>query len=370
MGALLSLAFGALLALPALLGAQAPATPMAGPSPASRADDARDLERLAKGERIAKLPPADSITDGPRRIPAGTTVNGTVVARGPVDVLGTVTGSVVSLAGDVIVHRGGVVRGDALAVGGRVVADSGQVDGEMRSMAALPALVSAASPAVDSRTPAQRTLDAVRLVAGTFGVLLIIAIGVLLFAEPNLDEVVGTLERQFGKAFWVGLAGQLLILPALVVLIVALAVSILGILLIPFAIVAYAIAAAGLVTLGFLAVARLVGGALWHPAGASPRMRALGALAIGVAVFFVLWSVAALLVWAPLAATVVRAAALAATWAAITLGLGAAILSRAGTHRRIASGGRAVELAAWQTPTPLTGVVAARRPAAAAKEAR
>ncbi|MDB4899424.1 MAG: hypothetical protein JWN53_1232, partial [Gemmatimonadetes bacterium] len=51
-------------------------------------------------------------------------------------------------------------------------------------------------------------------------------------------------------------------------------------------------------------------------------------------------------------------------------GLGAAILSRAGTHRRVASGGRPVELAAWQTPTPITGVVAARRPAVAAKEAR
>jgi hypothetical protein len=365
MGALRTLALGAALAAPALLGAQADV----GTRPAPQRDDARDLERLARGEQIANLPPADSVTNGPRRIPAGTTVKGTVVARGPVDVLGTVTGSVVSLAGDVTVHRGGMVRGDAIAVGGRVVADSGQVDGEMRSMAALPSLVAAAAPAVDARTPAQRTLDATRLVAGTFGVLLIIAIGVLLFAGPNLDEVVGTLERQFARAFWVGLMGQLLILPALVVLVVALAVSIIGILLIPFAIVAYAIAVAGLVTLGFLAVARLVGGALRRSPDSSPRARALAALALGVAVFFVLWTVAALLVWAPLAATVVRAAALAATWAAITLGLGSAILSRAGTHRRIASGARAVELAAWQTPTPITGVVAARRPAVA-KEAR
>jgi hypothetical protein len=62
-------------------------------------------------------------------------------------------------------------------------------------------------------------------------------------------------------------------------------------------------------------------------------------------------------------ATVFRAAALAATWAAMTLGLGAAILSRAGTHRRVAGAARAVELAAWQTPTPVAGVVAARRTA-------
>jgi hypothetical protein len=90
---------------------------------------------------------------------------------------------------------------------------------------------------------------------------------------------------------------------------------------------------------------------------------------VGIAIFFALWLVAALLGWAPLAASVVRAAALAATWAALTLGLGAAILSRAGTHRRVASGKRPIELAAWQTPTPITGVIAARRPVAV-KEAR
>ena len=58
---------------------------------------------------------------------------------------------------------------------------------------------------------------------------------------------------------------------------------------------------------------------------------------------------------------ILRAAAVAATWAAMTLGLGAAILSRAGTHRRVAGGTRPIELAAWQTPTPVAGVVAARR---------
>lgn len=356
--ALLTLGF----LLPGAARGQAPVT-------TSGADVARDLDRLAKGEQVTGLPPADSVTRGPRTIAAGTTVRGAVVARGDVDVLGTVDGSVVSLAGSVRVHRGGVVTGDALAVGGSVVADSGRVDGEMRSMSALPSLVAAAvSAPAAPRSAAMTTLDAVRLVAGTFGVLLVIALGVLLFADRNLDEVVGTLERRFGRAFWVGLLGQLLVLPVLVLLVVALAVSVIGVLLIPFAIVAYAIAVAGIVTLGFLAVARLVGGGLWHPEGATARAQAFGAMVAGIALFFAVWMVAALLGWAPLAASVVRAAALAATWAAVTIGLGAAILSRAGTHRRIASGQRPIELAAWQTPTPITGVIAARRPVA--KEAR
>lgn len=345
----------ALLAHPRFAAAQA------------RAGDARDLEKLQKGEMVAGLPPADSITQGPRTVPAGAHVSGTIVARGPVSISGEVDGSVVSLAGDVSVNRGGHVTGDVIAVGGRVIADSGIVDGEMRSMGSLPSLVPAASRAVVALTPTQRTLQAVRLAAGTFAVLLIIALGVVLFAGPNLDEVVGTLASRFGRAFWVGLLGQLLILPGLLVLVVALAVSIIGILLIPFAVVAYAVAVAGLVTLGCLAVARLVGDAL-VTGGNSARTRSLQALAIGLVLFFALWMIAAVLVWAPLAASVVRAAALAATWAAMTLGLGAAILSRAGTSRRLAGGRRPVELAAWQTPTPVTGVVAARRPVAATGE--
>jgi hypothetical protein len=329
---------------------------------------ARSLERLTRDEGIAGLPPADSVAPGPRTVPAGTTVHGAVVALGPVVVAGRVEGPVVSLAGDVTIAKGGVVTGDVVAVGGRVLAD-GEVGGEMHAMSSVPDRPATAVTAADLRSPVQRTYDAMRVVAGTFGVLLIIAVGVLLFAGRNLDEVVGTLELRFGRAFWVGLVGQLLILPALVVLLVALAVSVIGILLIPFAVVAYAIAIAGLVTLGFLAVARLVGGAVWSSAAdTTPRSRALAGLAVGLAIFFALWMVAAALAWAPMAASVVRAAALAASWAAMTLGLGAAILSRAGTHRRVAAGTRPVELASWQTPTPLTGVVAARRPTAAVGE--
>jgi hypothetical protein len=340
----------------------------------AQADSTRELsrvlERLAKGEQIQSLPKADSVAPGPRAVPAGATVHGTIVARGPVDVSGTVDGSVVSLSGDVAIHAGGRVTGDVVSVGGRVLADSGWVGGEMRTMSALPTLPPDPKPISDTRSAAERTMSAVKVVAGSFGVLLIVAIGVLLFAAPNLSEVVETVERRFAKAFWVGLASQLLFLPGLVVLCIALALTLIGVLLIPFAVVAYAIAIAGLLTLGFFAVAQLIGSAVWRGREATERGRLFGTLVVGVAIFFALWLLASLLVWAPLAATVIRAAAVAASWAAITLGLGAAILSRAGTHRRVASGSRPVELASWQTPTPITGVVAARRPVAAAKEAR
>ena len=61
---------------------------------------------------------------------------------------------------------------------------------------------------------------------------------------------------------------------------------------------------------------------------------------------------------------VLRGLAVAITWVAATVGLGAAVISRGGTRRQAVA---APELAAvndmpWQTPTPVTGVVAARRP--------
>ena len=242
--------------LPSALAAQA----------SSSRDIGQALQQLAKGEQISGLPPADSVSPGARTVPAGATVKGTIVARGAVDVAGTVEGSVVSLGGDVVVRRGGHITGNALSVGGRVLADSGIVDGEIRTMSSLPIPIESARTQADTRSAADRTFAAVKVVVGSFAVLLIIAIGVLLFAGPNLAEVVQTVELQFARAFWVGLAGQLLILPGLVVLCIALAVTLIGILLIPFAIVAYAIAIAGLVTLGFLAVAQLIGAAGLAPA--------------------------------------------------------------------------------------------------------
>lgn len=321
----------------------------------------RDLERLAVGEGLTNLPPADSVAPGPVTIAAGTVVRGSVVARGPIVVAGRVEGDAVSLHGDVTVRPGGAVLGTAIAVAGHVDADSGEVGGELRSLSSLPRLGRGAAGA--GGPPARRrTVDNVRLVAGTFAILLVVAAGVLLFAAPNLEGTTAVLRQRFARSFWTGLLTQLLVLPGLVVLGVALALTLIGVLLIPFAVVAYGIAVIGLATLGFLAAGQLVGDAL--RAGREPGGRAatFGAVAAGVAVFFALWMLAALLTWAPFAAAVVRAAALAATWAATTLGLGAAVLSRAGSRRRPASA--PASLAAWQTPTPVSGVGAARRTAA------
>jgi hypothetical protein len=329
------------------------------PAPAAEATPiATEIEqRRAAGDR--RLPDADNFTMGDRTIAAKTVVEGPIaVARGNLDVYGTVEGDVVALDGNVRVHEGGRVEGDAWAAGGAVVIDGGVVEGQKRSLAITrPSLLT-------PRSHQPRGMwESAKLVIGWFALLTIIGLGVMIFADANLDGVVLALERGFARSFWIGLAGQVAMLPGLLVVVVALAITVLGALLIPFAIVAYVIAAAGLVTLGFLAVARIMGGAITSDRGTTSRRGVnLRALISGLLIFLGIWMVAALFAWSPVAGAVFRAIGIATTWVAATLGLGAALSSRAGTER---PGTRSKQTAtdefAWQTPTPVTGVAAATR---------
>jgi hypothetical protein len=329
---------------------------------------------ILRATRLAgRIPPADSFIVGGRRVQPGEMVRGTIaVARGPVDVYGRVDGDVVALHGDITVHEGALVRGDAVAIGGRVRARGGVVEGDIRSVRGLLPIPSQS----DRREAvgAAATWQAVKVVLGWLAILLVIGIGVLVFAEPTLSPVAQALQQRFGRAFWYGLVAQLAAIPALLVILLALALTVVGILLIPFAIVAYAVALAGVLTLGFLAVARFTGAALTggsRSGSATPvRGASLRALVVGLAFYLGLWLLAAAFTWSPLVGSLLRAAALAVTWVAVTLGLGAIIVSRVAAWRPQPAGaaaGGAADPMVWQTPTPVTGVAAARRPVSAAR---
>jgi hypothetical protein len=330
----------------------------------------RPIDLLRAGGIDRRVPPADSFTLGNRSIPPGSTVHGPVgVSQGTLEVAGRLEGDAFALGGDIIVHRGGVVVGDALSVGGRVILDGGRVEGEMRSLSGISA---GAGRSETARAPLT-TWQSVKLAIGWFAVLAIIGLGVMIFAEANLEGVVATVEGSFTKAFWYGVLGQLMALPVLLLLVLGLFITVLGILLIPFAVVSYCIAAAGLLTLGFLAAARITGSALVRGGrAASPRGVHLRALFTGLVLYFALWLLAAAFTWHPVAGAILRGIALVVTWVAATVGLGAALTSRAGTQRPGQRGGvaarRAPDDLAWQTPTPVTGVAAARRPVATVKD--
>ena len=329
------------------------------------------VKRIENHPLGADLPPIDSITRGGRTIAASETVAGRIATEGTIEVHGTVAGSVVAIAGDVVVHPGAVIRGDAISIGGQVRLEGGTVEGEMRSLSGVGAGL-ARPIAADTRSPAGAVQHALALTLGWLTMLAIIGIGVLMFAGSHLRSVEEALAQRFARSFWVGLLGQLAIAPVLLLVIIALAVTVIGILLIPFAVVAYVLLVAGLLTLGFLAAANRTGAALVRASSAdahAERRARLRALMLGIVLYFTLWLLAAAFAWSPIIGGILRAIAAVVTWVALTLGLGATILTRAGTRaraQRIATGQPAEELS-WSTPTPVSGVAAARRPTPVAR---
>ena len=374
-----------LLALPGLrAGAQATtagsATPAssvsqpATPSPAAAGvalpdSSARHIQLARQDASAPRFPAPDSFVVGNRTVALTERVPGSIaVVRGNLDVYGVVDGDAIAVDGDVVVHKGGRVHGNAFAAFGQVKLDGGYVQGTSRTLhgnvLTLPPRVSRPAAPVSGWSATRAALS---LAIGWLAVLLGMGIAVFMFASGYLETVAETLERRFGRAFWTGILGQLGILPAFLVLVVGLALTIIGALLIPFAIVAFALAVAGTVALGFLAVAQITGRSVLRSGldALSARGAALKALMTGIVVFLALWIVAALFAWAPLVMLVLRGLALALTWVAATAGFGAVLLSRAGTRRMEVTAERPVAPApvpSWQTPTPITGVVAARRP--------
>jgi MFS family permease len=333
----------------------------------------REVDRILSVAReelpSLRIPATDSISRGSRIIAAGDHVRGSVATRdGNLEVRGTVDGDAIAINGDVVVVPGGRVLGDAVAIRGRVRAEGGQVAGSMFTLGGN--LGSAPMVPVAGDRMAQ-TVRAVELVLSVLGILAFIGIGVLVFAGSHLDGVEESLRGRFSRTLLVGIGGQLALAPVLLLVLVVLVLTVLGILLIPFAIPAYALATAGVATLGFLAVARMTGASLFPPRSqraSSPRSTHLRALVLGLSVFGVLWLAAAMLTWSPVGGAIARVVVFVVTWVAVTAGFGAAIVSRAGTRR----GGPATQELpvtpspepVWLTPTPVTGVAAARRPSA------
>jgi len=293
---------------------------------------------------------------GNATVAKGDTLHGPlVVLNGTAEVFGVVAGNVYALWGDVIVHEGAEVYGSANAYRGRVILDGGRVRG---SLAATPAPT--AAPVASSPMSRGRALQ---LSGAWTAMLLVVGILVLVLLSSNLETTARRVEQDFGRSFFAGVLAQLAFLPALLLVCAALAVTLVGVLLIPFALVAGPVAFAGFITLGWLALALVTGRAiLGARGGGSSRGEALRTLTVGVVLLMLPWVLVAAVGGTGGLALLVRIAALAITWVAATTGLGAAILSRAGTQRLQVEEPSPSQLQGWQTPTPVAGVAAARRP--------
>ena len=204
---------------------------------------------------------------------------------------------------------------------------------------------------------------ALQLSAGWTAMMIVVGLLVLVPFAPNLEATARALEQDFGRAFFLGVVAQLGFIPALLLVCLALVATVIGTPLVPFALVAAPVALAGFVTLGWLALALATGRAILRSRhdGAS-RAQALRALTLGTLLLMVPWILAAALQGAGTIAIIGRVAAVGITWVAATAGLGGAVLSRGGAGRKVAVERVQPPLQGWQTPTPVAGVAAARRP--------
>jgi len=326
------------------------------------------LDSLHQDPNGATLTAAD-VTSGARTVGAKEHIAGSVATwKGPLEIHGTVDGNAVAIGGDVIVGKGGRVRGDVLSIGGAVRLDGGSVDGEMRTLSAFTLGPAVAKPL----TPAMAMRHSVTLAVGWYLVLACVGLGILLVARAPLDAVAEALRTHPVRALGAGVLAQLAIAPAFVLLMVALAITIIGVVVIPFAVIGFFAALAGALALGFVAVVMITGGAITGDRnGDRAIVAALQPLLLGLTAFLVLWIAGNAFGWTGGLGAGLRIAAAAITWVALTAGFGAVIVTRAGT--------RAIPVAAqlspaptaeheWQTPTPVSGVAAARRPTPAPRK--
>ncbi|MFQ5890121.1 MAG: hypothetical protein ACE5JR_08715 [Gemmatimonadota bacterium] len=308
-------------------------------------------------------------------IPDGRVVSGNLaLLDGELDLAGTIRGDVLVLAGTLRLEPSARVEGDVLQVGGEVSELGGRVTGELVELTLLspeavplPAEARGAPEAKigDQRADIRELREAIRserpgffgrvghnighAFSGLFATLgFYIALGVagllaVYLFRPRLEVVADTVRGNFARSFGVGIAGQLLFFPILLVLVVA----IVTILVIPFYLLAVALA----LLVGYLAVAHAAGETIalhryrWFDRLKLRRSNSYYYTLSGLVFLLAPFALGAILhVFGGLLG-VLRGltifAAVVFTWVALTSGFGAVILTR---------GGRRTEYARPATP--------------------
>jgi hypothetical protein len=233
-----------------------PVPPLPPEAPAPRRPD----RRRSTGDRVRIF--------GNVTVPAGEAITGQAVAvMGSVRIDGEVGDQVVAVMGSVDLGPTAVVRGDVVSVGGRVRrAEGAEIRGGVTEIS-LGGLTVGPHGQVWDRgwrgAPWAAQLDALpRLIGTTFRFLLLVLLAsiALLVARPLVEASAQRVSENPVQATLVGVAAQILLIPALVLTTIVLAISIIGIpllLLIPFALLVLVLLALA----GFSGTAYAVG--LW-----------------------------------------------------------------------------------------------------------
>jgi hypothetical protein len=265
------------------------------------------------------------VARGNQVIPAGSVSKGSVlVLHGNLDVYGDVAGAATTVGGDIIVHQGGRVRGAAVAVLGKVRNDGGSILGVIKDVGRH-----GSNTRIGYGFRPRTTLGSLRNAIGWLVALLILGVWALFYAGDHLKRVVSTISNDSGKSLLTGVLAGLSTIPALIALVIALAITIIGIVFIPFGLAGFFVVLFGIGILGFLAVAQVTGIAIARDSIATETVAGneLRYLITGILAFSALWIVAAAFTWLPVVGTLLRVLAASITFVAVMTGFGAVILA-------------------------------------------
>ena len=278
----------------------------------------------AQRVRISDIKSYARVQTGDLTVAAGTTTSGSVmVIRGNLDVYGNVDGAATAVLGDVIVHEGGRVRGGAVALGGHVRNEGGSILGVIKDVGATHNRSTVSFGGRPRTTVGSLVAAFLWLV-----VLLLVGTFVLFFMRDYFKRAVEVVTNETGRSLLTGVLGGLASIPVLIAIVIAFAITIIGVFLIPVGVAAFLIAVSGIAILGFLAVAQVAGIAIAGKRDAeTPAGQELQFLYTGILAFSAMWIVAAAFTWFPIVGSILRVLAFSVTFVAVATGFGAVILS-------------------------------------------
>lgn len=274
--------------------------------------------------RLQSLRKHAQVVTGNLVIPAGTTTSGSVmVIRGNLDIHGNVDGAATAIGGDVIVHQGGRVRGGAVALMGHVRNEGGSILGVIKDVGTTHNRSTVSFGGRPRTTVGSLVSAVVWLLA-----LLLIGTFVLFYMRDYFTRAVEVVTNETGRALFTGVLAGFATVPAIIALCIGLAITIIGIFLIPIGVGAFLVAVSGIAVLGFLAVAHVAGIAISRKSKSeTPAGEELQYLFTGIIAFSALWIVAAAFTWFPILGSLLRMLAFSVTFVAVATGFGAVILS-------------------------------------------
>jgi hypothetical protein len=301
-------------------------------------------------------------------IEAGESVDGgLVVVGGNLDVYGTVEGDAVVVGGTVHLYDGGRVEGDLHLADSRFFRDGGQVMGNVSTLEPRGDPVPGAldredlrreiREAVAPRAPRSHSFwspfrNIGEGVAGLFqnlitlGLLALAGLGMIYFLPDRLEVIADTIQQAPARSAAVGVASGFLLLPAYVLGMVVLAVSIVGIPVLLAWIPLFPILALLAAAVGYAAVARNLGrwiaerdiqGTDWVQSH-SPFSMLLGGIGALLLPFIAGNVIHMAGDWLGFLESLLTVFGIMATVAAVMVGFGAVVLTRGGRRSGFADG--------------------------------